>query len=218
MTISPTDIDHARVLWDYHCLHSPVRRADFVLAMGSHDERVATAAAQQILLGNAPLLVTSGGFGKVTKDFWRKTEGERFAEIALEMGVSAEAIIIEPEASNTGENLTKTRTVLAARGLDVRSGIIVTKPYMSRRAFAAAARQWPEIEWQVTSPAVSFEDYPTEEVPLDRMINLMVGDLQRIDLYAKQGFQIPQDIPDKVWDSYAHLKQAGFDAFVIRDS
>lgn len=209
-------LKHARVLWDFHHLETPSRQADFVLAMGSHDERVADAAAEQVLDGKAPLLITSGGFGKVTRNTWKVSEGERFAQIARRKGVPDDAIIVEPEATNTGENLTKTRSLLAERGIQVRSGILVTKPYMRRRAFAAAARQWPEIDWQVVSPEIAFEAYPTEEVPLERMINLMVGDLQRLDVYGKNGFQIPQDIPADVWRSYEFLKEAGYDDFVIQ--
>lgn len=211
-----TELDHARALWDFHRLDMPLEEADFILAMGSHDDRVAEAAADLLLEGFAPLLVTSGGLGKVTKDHWQQSEGERFAQIARERGVPDSAIFVEREATNTGANLTLTRALLAARGIRVTSGIIVTKPYMRRRAFAAAACQWPAVHWQVSSPDICFEDYATPEVPLDRMINLMVGDLQRLDVYAAQGFQIPQTIPPDVWDSYEFLKAAGYDAFVIK--
>ena len=48
------------------------------------------------------------------------------------------------------------------------------------------------------------------------MVNLMVGDLQRLDVYAEQGFQVPQEIPDEVWAAWQELVDAGFDQFVIR--
>ena len=37
----------------------------------------------------------------------------------------------------------------------------------------------------------------------------MVGDLQRIRVYAERGFQIPQEIPDDVWLAYEELVRAG---------
>jgi uncharacterized SAM-binding protein YcdF (DUF218 family) len=220
MKNSPTleVLRNARTLWDYHNVKVPIEHVDFILAMGSHDERVANCAASMFLHGYAPLLVTSGGYGKVTKDIWKITEGERFALIAEQMGVPRKYIIVEPQATNTGANLVLTREILQGRGIDVRSALLVTKPYMSRRALAAAERQWPEIKWLIAAPDISFDEYPNSEVSVDRMINLMVGDLQRLKVYADQGFQTPQIIPDFVWASYDFLRDAGYNEFVIADS
>ena len=38
----------------------------------------------------------------------------------------------------------------------------------------------------------------------------MMGDLQRIDVYGRNGFQIPQEIPEKVWDAFESLKGLGY--------
>lgn len=92
----------------------------------------------------------------------------------------------------------------------------MTKPYMKRRALATAEKQWPEVEWYVAAPDISMNAYPTADVPLDRMLNLMVGDLQRIAVYAEQGFQVPQDIPHEVWTAWQVLVDAGYDQFVLR--
>jgi hypothetical protein len=45
----------------------------------------------------------------------------------------------------------------------------------------------------------------------------MVGDLQRIREYPARGFQIPQDIPDDVWDAYEQLVRAGYDRHLMKD-
>jgi uncharacterized SAM-binding protein YcdF (DUF218 family) len=193
-----------------------LRRADFVLTLGSHDERVAAVAAKLVVDSFADLLVTTGGFGKVTRQIWGVTEGARFAEIARNLGVPEAKILIEDRATNTTENLTRTRDLLAQEGIAVKSGILVTKPYMRRRAFAAASKQWPEVEWQVSSPELSMKDYPNEEVSEKRMIELMVGDLQRIKIYADRGIQTYQEIPDHVWQAYEELVKQGFDEYVIR--
>ena len=205
----------ARILWDYHHLDLGLRPTDFILALGSHDERVAQHAAQLLLKGFAPLLVTSGGFGKVTRNIWEVREGDRFAEIAEQLGVPVSKILIENAGTNTAENLTKTRDLLKRENVIVESGVLVAKPYMRRRAYATAAKQWPEVNWLVSSPPLSFDNYPNEEVSLERMIELMVGDLQRIKVYAERGYQIPQEIPDKVWRSYEELIHSGFKEYVI---
>lgn len=209
-------LSKARVLWNYHFLDLGIHPSDFILALGSHDERVGEHAAQLMLDGFAPLLVPSGGFGKVTQHIWGVSEGERFAKIAIKFGVPDSKIIIENTATNTGDNITKTRDLLNSKGIVVTSGTLVTKPYMRRRAYATAMKQWPEISWLVSSPPLSFDDYPDKDVPLERMIELMVGDLQRIKVYAKSGFQIPQEIPDQVWRCYEELSCNGFDKYVIK--
>jgi len=43
----------------------------------------------------------------------------------------------------------------------------------------------------------------------------MVGDLQRIRVYADKGYQIPQDIPDDVWNAFEQLVQAGYDKYLV---
>jgi uncharacterized SAM-binding protein YcdF (DUF218 family) len=215
-TLTDEERYHALVLWGFHCLQMSLKPCEFILAMGSHDERVAEHAASLFVSGLAPLLVTSGGFGKVTRHIWNVSEGERFANLAEARGVPRSSILVEDMAGNTGDNITLTRSLLSTHGIQVRSGILVTKPYMMRRAYATATKQWSEIDWCVSAPAIAFEDYPNDEVPLKRMISLMVGDLQRLKVYADQNFQSPQEIPNAVWDSYEYLKSAGYSEFVIR--
>ncbi|HVQ89909.1 MAG TPA: YdcF family protein [Mycobacteriales bacterium] len=206
-----------RVLWDYHNLPQELpSTVDFILAAGSHDDRVARHAAQLVLRGQSALLVTSGGYGKVTSGIRTEPEGERFRQIALADGVADAAIIVEAAAANTGDNVTLSRKLLADRGIQPGSGIIVTKPYMKRRALATAVKQWPEVTWWTSAPEIDLADYPSDEVPERRMIELMVGDLQRLDVYAEQGFQIPQEIPPAVWAAYTELIALGFDRYVIR--
>ena len=46
--------------------------ADFILAAGTYDLRVADHAARLFLDGYAPLIVCSGGFGKLTSQLFRQ--------------------------------------------------------------------------------------------------------------------------------------------------
>jgi hypothetical protein len=45
----------------------------------------------------------------------------------------------------------------------------------------------------------------------------MVGDLQRIREYPARGFQIPQPIPDEVWEAYLELVRAGYDRYLLKE-
>jgi uncharacterized SAM-binding protein YcdF (DUF218 family) len=207
----------AQKVWDYHHLNHRLEKSDAILAMGSHDLRVAERGAQLYLEHWAPLLIFSGGLGNLTRGIWDQPEAERFAEIAVRMGVPREEILIENRSTNTGENIHFTKDLLAKLHLDPRQFILVHKPYMERRAMATFRKIWPEKQALVTSPQIAFEDYPTEEISKREVIGIMVGDLQRIRLYSARGFQIPQEIPPDVWEAGQRLIESGYSQYLIKE-
>jgi uncharacterized SAM-binding protein YcdF (DUF218 family) len=88
---------------------------------------------------------------------------------------------------------------------------------MERRTFATFRKVWPEKQALVTSPQMSFEDYPNQEISKSEVIGIMVGDLQRIRLYPAKGFQIPQEIPPDVWAAGQKLIQLGYSQNLIKE-
>ncbi|HEV2355908.1 MAG TPA: YdcF family protein [Puia sp.] len=205
----------ARKLWDYHHLYHIPAPSDCILVLGSLDLRVANRGAELYLQGLAPYMVFSGGLGNITKRMWKDPEAELFARIALDLGVPAEAIFTEDRSTNTGENILFTQRLLEEKGLHPHKFLLVQKPYMERRSFATFKKHWPDKELLVTSPQIGFENYATPEMPIEQVIDLMVGDLQRIKVYPEKGFQIPQDIPDEVWAAYEKLVGWGFTRHLI---
>lgn len=206
-------------LWDYHRLHHELKKCDAILVLCSHDRSVAERGAQLWLDGWAPLLIFSGGLGAITSRFWKEPEADQFANVAAGMGVPRERIIIENRSTNTGENILFTRKLLAEMRIDPRTFIVVQKPYMERRSYATFRKVWPEKEVVVTSPQLSLDEYLNlSHAPLsaDDAIAIMVGDLQRIRIYAERGFQIPQDIPADVWEAYERLVAAGYDRDLVQ--
>ena len=206
----------ARTVWDYHHMNHTMKSSDCIHVLGSHDTRVAERGAELYLQGWAPLLIFSGGLGRLTSDIWKETEADKFAAIASKMGVPSNAILIENKSTNTGENILFTRRLLQQKNLDPQSFIVVQKPYMERRSYATFKKVWPEKDILVTSPQISFNDYPTVDLPLEKIIHIMVGDLQRIKLYAELNFQITQEIPKDVWNAYEQLVKAGFSQQLVK--
>ena len=200
----------ARKLWEYHLLHHQLEKADCILVLGSHDTRVAERGAELYLQGWAPVILFSGGLGNVTKGIWTETEADKFAAIARRAGVPYNAILVENKSTNTGENIVFSRQLLAEKQLDPDTFIVVQKPYMERRSFATFKKHWPDKRLVVTSPQIAFDAYANEEIPTERVINIMVGDLQRIKIYPAKGFQVAQDIPADVWQAYERLVALGF--------
>ncbi|MES2931643.1 MAG: YdcF family protein [Patescibacteria group bacterium] len=207
-------------LWNYHHVGHALEKADVIFALGSHDLSVARFAAHLFQEGWAPLLAFSGGIahqGDSLRTGWDKSEAEMFAEVAMGMGIRKEEILIEDRATNTGENFAFMERVFKEQGLNPKKIILVQKPYMERRALATALVHWPEREFISTSMPVSYEEYTSGDIPKERIINIMVGDLQRIKLYGEKGFQIPQDIPADVWAAYMELVQLGYTSHLISE-
>lgn len=205
----------AQKLWDYHHVNHTLQKSDCILVLGSHDLRVAERGAELYLQGWAPILIFSGGLGRLTQDLWKDAEADKFAAIALEMGVPKEAIYIENKSTNTGENILFTQQLLATHGLNPQTFIVVQKPYMERRSYATFKKHWPDKQLIVTSPQISLEQYPNAEISLEEVIQIMVGDLQRVKVYPEKGFQIYQEIPSDVWNAYGQLVALGYTSHLI---
>ncbi|HUG52468.1 MAG TPA: YdcF family protein [Vicinamibacteria bacterium] len=200
----------ARTLWDYHHVGHSLRPADCIFVLGSHDTRVAERGAEVFLAGWAPLIVFSGNLGALTSDIWTRPEAEIFAEVAEGLGVPRERMILEPRSTNTAENVDFSRRLLAERGLHPRRGVAVQKPYMERRTHATFRQRWPELEVVVTSPQHDFEAYPNDAITREDVIHIMVGDFQRLILYADRGWSQRQEIPPEVMAAYGRLVAAGY--------
>jgi uncharacterized SAM-binding protein YcdF (DUF218 family) len=209
----------ARLVWDYLHVNHALEPADVVLVLGSHDLRVAERGSELFLQGYAPLLVFSGGLGNLTRGVWDEPEARKFARVARERGVPEDVILVEDRSTNTGENVRFSRELLDRKGIDPGSFLLVQKPYMERRALATFEKLWPRPgkRISVTSPQISFEDYPNENISKEHVIHIMVGDLQRIRVYPPKGFQIEQEIPDEVWAAYERLVALGYTDNLVKE-
>jgi uncharacterized SAM-binding protein YcdF (DUF218 family) len=206
----------AQKLWDYHHVNQSLEKSDCILVLGSHDLRVAERGAELYLEKWAPVVTFSGGLGNLTKGIWDEAEADKFAAVAQKMGVPKESILIENKSTNTGENILFTQQLLRENNLDFQSFIVVQKPYMERRSYATFKKHWPDKKLIVTSPQIPFLNYYNDEIPLEKVINIMVGDLQRIKIYPDKGFQIFQEIPTDVWEAYGQLIELGYDKHLVR--
>ena len=124
-------------------------------------------------------------------------------------------IILEPNSTNTKENILFTRTKLEELGLPAGHVLGVHQPFMERRISAAIGVYWPELKFTVTSPQVSIPEYlrraREQGISENASISVIVGDFQRMDLYAKLGYQLPQHIPEEAWQAFHQLVAMGYD-------
>ena len=102
------------------------------------------------------------------------------------------------------------RNELLEKGIKAEKIIAVHKPYMEKRLWAAMQVYWPDVQAVYTSPDVTVEEHiaHAEKIGMTRkgVIETIVGDVQRMELYAQKGYQRAVEIPDEV--------RAAFDALV----
>lgn len=144
---------------------------------------------------------------------WTEPEAKVFKNVAVSLGVNRNRILLEPNATNTGENVKFSYEVLQHMNLLPKDKIILVQmPYMERRTYATFMKQWPgfcespDLQVMVTSPPIPMLNYPNTEVgSLRDVISAMMGCLYRIQSYPQKGFQIKQAVPDSVLQSYQKL-------------
>lgn len=212
----PADVrDDVEILWGYHRLGHELRHSEVGIGLGSHDIGVAVRCAELYKRCLFSLIVFTGANAPTTIDRFPRGEAVHYRERALLDGVPDEAILVEPRARNTGENVTFSRDLLAAEGIAPKSVLLVSRPYQERRAYATCRKLWPEVEVVCTSQQVDLDTYAAGIGDIPRMINVMVGDTQRVRLHAERGYAIHQVIPDEVQDAYQRLVDAGYTAHLI---
>lgn len=198
----------AEVIWNYHHMNHIITPSDIVMVLWSHDIRVADRWVELLQQWIANKILFSWGVWRLTNDdknFIGTTEAEKFAQRAKDLWIPEENIIIENRSTNTGENISFSYEII--KDLQIQKIILVQKPYMERRTFATFDKQrpWQKVEFLVTSPQFSLQDYITDEIPLEKIIHMMIGDLQRIIEYPALWFQTYQEVPNNVLLAYKEL-------------
>ncbi|MCM3924210.1 YdcF family protein [Frankia sp. AiPs1] len=203
------------VLWNYHDMHHDPHPTDVGIGLGSHDLSVATCTAALYHRGMFPRIVFTGANAPTTIATFPRGEAVHYREHALTLDVPDAAILVEPTARNTGENITRTREFLTAHGLTPRSVTLISRPYQQRRAYATCRKRWPDVDVMCASQPISLDDYVASIGDADRVVSMLVGDTQRIWLYAERGYAIPQPVPDHVRAAYDDLVAAGYTSRLI---
>jgi len=208
------DMELIKILWEYMQMDQPLQRADCIIGLGCSDTMVAHVASDVFLAGYADKLFFTGGLGKVTHQLWNETEADKFARIAIESGVPASAIRLERESNNTGDNFRFTRKMMEEEGLNIHTCIVVCKPYAEKRSYAAFCKMMPGYECMIHSEQTTCEEY-AERMRGTDWISVLVGDVQRIKIFAERGWQIPMEMPENVWSAYEELVRRGYGKFVL---
>ena len=200
-------------IWDYMHMNMALAKADCIVGFGCYNDDIALRCAELYHQGWAPKVLFTGGLGRNTRDLWTESEAARFGRIALAQGVPEKDLILEDKATNSAENILFTREKLRSLGLPCEKILGVHKPFMERRVYAAMKVYWPEAELIITSPQLDLDEYIARSVAQglseQAVIDVIVGDFQRMEVYAQRGYQIPQYIPAELRRCFDELVAAG---------
>ncbi|MFM9456867.1 YdcF family protein [Streptomyces europaeiscabiei] len=205
----------ARLLWDYHRMHHDPRPCSVAVGLGSHDLGVADVTAELYHQGMAPVIVFTGSTSPTTRARMPRGEAVHYRERALELGVPDSAILLEPRATNTGENIEFTKAVLADACIAVSSVLLVSKPYEERRSYAMTRKLWADVDVVCASTQMGLEGYADSIGDAHMVIDMIVGALQRVRVFPGWGLAISQDVPAVVVEAYERLCREGFTSRLI---
>ena len=204
-----------QVIWDYLRLGEEPCKADCIVGFGNFNVNIARRAAELYHQGWAEKILFTGGLGRNTLGMLPEPEAVRFAKVAMGCGVPEKDIILEDKSTNTAENILFTHELLKKLGMPHSHLLGVHQPFMERRIKAAFGVYWPGVKFTVTSPQVTIPEYleaaKVQGVTERASIEVIVGDFQRMELYAQKGWQLPQEIPEEAWDAFHQLVALGYD-------
>src|ERR1035437_5770864 len=205
--------DYAKILWGYLKLDQPLKKCDVILVFGGHDPNVAVYAAKLFSEKLADCFIISGGMIHPPELYGNTKpmiEAHILKEIAIKNNVPESKILVEDRAKNTSENFWFTEKLLQDLNHTFTKCLIVVKPYTERRTFATALKRWPSREIIVASEKIEYDAYACRGIPREKIINMMVGEIKRIQEYPAIGYSIPQPIPANVLSAYLNLQQLGY--------
>lgn len=217
---SSTLID-VQILWDYMMLNESPGPADMLLVLGSIDDSVAVRAAELSNIYSYGQVCFTGGIaheGDMLHTPWRESEAEHFHDVFVRSNGKGLNVLLEMRAQNTGQNARFVYEQLVREQASVPTSIqIVTKPYMERRVRATFEVQWPApASYSITSPqlpfAIYYEGLGSHK---EELINIIVGDFERIVEYPSRGFQSRQVIPPHAIEAWQRLVDHGYNKHLL---
>lgn len=212
--------DDAHTLWNFMSQQDELGNPTALFVFGSTDLIVGAFAASVYFRVKPETIVCSGGVAHeddLLKTGWNTSEAEIIADVLKGFGVPGEVIQIEDKARNTGENFDFSISLAQKKQLDLSDVLVLHKPYMTLRTRLTGLARCSNLNFRVSAPRFSFDQYSRLAMPVERLLNIMVGDFQRMIEYPKKGFSAPCLVPADVQAAFESLIQAGYTKHLLSE-
>ena len=170
-------------------------KVDAIFCFGHSTTHTPNHAATLYHLGLAPRVIVTGFVGhrnvELPKGF--TNQADLFAHVLIEQGVPNSAILREKESRNTLDNVLLGMEVVREAKVKIESLILVALPPHLRRCRVTFEKHYPKVRTFGNSFPFSEVDWMNEY-----RIGRLVGEVDRLVLYAKKGDIAPSVIPRKV--------------------
>jgi len=133
----------------------PMEKADALIVLGGEPLARPTEAARLYKAGVAPRVFVTG-----------RGDADTNRRILLEGGVPADRIVVESRAITTQSNASLLKPMLEVA--NVRSALIVTSPFHTRRALATFRKVMPGISFGVTDASIGWWSRPEGKGDVNR--------------------------------------------------
>lgn len=216
--ISQQNWKDLEILWNY--LNFKVKlpnKADVAIVGGEGNLTDAAVRASELYKNKIVPLIIFSGFANPYLN-GKQPEANILSKVAIKNGVPKTAIILEPKATNTAENITNSIVILKKHNIKPQNVILVHKPYMTRRFLATAQAYWPKPQPNLFSTSIKTNLFDFYQLNQDvdgennKMIELMLGDYERTKVYPQYGWMTKQPVYQKVEKAYQRLVNSGLSA------
>jgi len=172
--------DQLKSITDFVFYENRPQKADIILVPGGMRPQLVEKAIELFHSGLAPYILPSGGIGPKSS----VSEWEFLANIALEKGVPANAILREDKAGNTFENAAFSRRVVEETQIKVEKAILVCKAFHSRRALLTYQVAFSADVDFIVCPIIDDRNIRRDNWFLDEAkIALVMGEVAKIGQY-----------------------------------
>ncbi|WP_020526493.1 YdcF family protein [Flexithrix dorotheae] len=214
-TYSQSQLQQAKILFDYLYLKEPESDADAIFGFGHFDLKIPQQCGFLYEKGLAPKIVFTGGIGAGSTGL-NKPEGQVFWEAlnAEFPKIEKENVIIEDRSTNTGENIRFSEEILKHLnpplhfGEQLKKLILVANAYRQRRVLLTCKKILPEMEFVNCPPETSFEqELEMYQEKGEDLIQHLVGEIHRIATYPDNDWIVKEEISPLVWENFQSLNK-----------
>ena len=154
---------------------------DLIIAFGSDDIKVAEEAAKLYFAGKTPRILVSGRFGKnIIEDGQTKPEAHKYRDRLLELGVPAEAILVEDQSKDMDQNGEFSRDLLQRESLIPKSAIFIHSPLLIIRGAAVARNYFTPLGTTIYEHAADLPNIPLDDAKLNKFAQRVISQVDKV--------------------------------------
>uniref|UniRef100_I2Q6I7 DUF218 domain-containing protein n=1 Tax=Desulfovibrio sp. U5L TaxID=596152 RepID=I2Q6I7_9BACT len=211
-TLSADIVNACEILWRFNTISKSINSPEVILLLGSNDINVAKFAVEISKKEKYAKIICSGGLAH-TDDLlathWEMTEAEKFADILVQEGIQSKRIVTEPMSKNTSENLIFSKKIITNLWPFAKKILLIHKPFMTLRAYLTGKKVLRTYELGIIHEDISCAKYIDRYKDIS-IIDILVGDTERIIAYPRLSYFEPITIPESVTKAMNYLKEKGF--------